>query len=138
MHWNEIRKLNSKYANQPAKTQQYCDTISYSIFHSVRCHGVQNTASIIQRNYILRLSCRLSNSSTKCSKSGVGNLLHLQSQISPFVTIRNPARAAKLPSGRKTSLIPQMIPKRRSLFTSKRSHNWGFKEPHVTLEPQVL
>ena len=63
--------------------------------------------------------------------------MHLKSQISPFVTIRNSAGAAKLPSGPKTSVIPKMIPKIRSLFAFKRSHNWGFKEPHVAPEPQV-
>ena len=67
----------------------------------------------------------------------VGNLLHLKSQISPFVTIRNPAGAAKLPSGPQISVIPKMIPEKRSLFTFKRNHDWGFKEPHVALEPQV-
>ena len=45
--------------------------------------------------------------------------------------MRNPAGAAKLSSGPKTSVIPKMIPIKRSLFTSKRSHNWGFKEPQV-------
>ena len=70
-------------------------------------------------------------------RQGVGNLLRFKSQISPFVTIRNPAGAAKLPLGQKASVIPKMIPKRRSLFTSKKSHSWGIKEPHVTLEPQV-
>ena len=68
---------------------------------------------------------------------GVGNLLHLKSQIRPFVTIRNPAGAAELSSGPKTSVIPKMIPQKRFLFTSKKSHNWEFKEPHVALEPQV-
>ena len=69
--------------------------------------------------------------------AGVGNLLHLKSQISPFVTIRYPAGAAKLPIGPKTSVIPQMSLEKRSLFISQRSHNWGFKKPHVVLEPQV-
>ena len=55
--------------------------------------------------------------------AGVGNLLHLKSQISPFVTIRYPAGAAKLPIGPKTSVIPQMILEKRSLFISQRSHN---------------
>ena len=41
---------------------------------------------------------------------GVGNLLRLKSQISPSVTIQNPAGAAKLPSGPKTSVITKMIP----------------------------
>ena len=71
------------------------------------------------------------------SKPGVGNLLHLKSQISLFITIRIAAGAAELPSGPKTSVISKMIFKKRSLFTSKRSHNWGFKVPRVTLEPQV-
>ena len=62
---------------------------------------------------------------------GVGNLLHLKSQISPFVTTRNPTGAANLPPGPKTSVIPKRIPKERSLFTSKWSHNLGFKEPQV-------
>ena len=72
------------------------------------------------------------------SNPGVGNLLHLKSQIMPFVTIQNPAGAAKLPAGPKTLVIPKMIPKKWSLFTSKKSHNWGFKEPHVALEPHVV
>ena len=74
---------------------------------------------------------------TSWRRPGGGNLLNLKSQISPFVTILNPAGAAKLPSGPKTSFIPKMIPKKRSLLTSNRSHNWGFKEPHVALQPQV-
>ena len=72
-----------------------------------------------------------------CTNPGVSNLLHLKSQISPFVTIGNPAGAAKLSSAPKTSVIPKIIPKKRSLFIFKRSLNWGFKKPHVALEPHV-
>ena len=53
-------------------------------------------------------------------RAGFGNLLHLRSQTSPFATIRNPPRAAKLPSGSKISVSPKVISKKRSsqLFVS--------------------
>ena len=60
-----------------------------------------------------------------------GQRFALEEPNSPFVTIRNPAGAAKLSSGPKTSVIPKMIVKKRSLFTSKRSHNWWFKESRL-------
>ena len=65
----------------------------------------------------------------KESKTGIGNLLHLKSQISPFVTMRDPAVAAKLPSGPKTSIIPKMIPKKISpkgaTTESSKSRMWA-------------
>ena len=61
------------------------------------------------------------------SRAGVGNLLHLKSQISPFVAMRNLARAAKLPSGPKTSVIPKMIPKKGLCLPPKRATTGGSK-----------
>ena len=77
-------------------------------------------------------------SAVDCSKSGVDNLLHLKSQtIARLLQYETPPGAAKLSSGSKTSVIPKMIPKKRSLFISKTRGNWGFQDPHVALRPQV-
>ena len=49
----------------------------------------------------------------------------LKEPNSPFVTIRNPAGAAKLSSGPKTSVIPKMIPKKKGLYLPPKGATTG-------------
>ena len=62
------------------------------------------------------------------TRAGVGNLLHLKSQI---VTIRNPAGAAKLSSGPKTSVIPKMIPKKKVFIYLQKEPQLGVQRAQV-------